>query len=80
MAAQLPDFISVVLIVSLQNESYQVSEREGGLDVCIVTGNQTVARNVTLMLSTVDGTAIGKQQFPRHSKQSNCQGFQGQIH
>lgn len=51
--------MSIVLEVSLEDPSFEVSEMDGEVNVCILTGNQSLSRNITLFLSTSADTATG---------------------
>lgn len=52
-----------MLVPKIQEVSYEVFEAEEVINICIETGNQSVARNISLSLLTVDGTATSTYVF-----------------
>ena len=45
--------------VSVEDPSYTVDESDGTVEVCVVL-NGTIERNVSVTISTSDGSAIGR--------------------
>ena len=52
-------FIIITVVTAfLDEDGYTVSEADGALEVCVILDG-FIDREVTIILSTVDGTAIG---------------------
>ena len=56
-------FIIITVVTAfLDEDGYTVSEADGALEVCVILDG-FIDREVTIILSTVDGTAIGISSF-----------------